>query len=303
MKILVTGGTVFVSKYVAEYFVNKGHEVFVLNRNTRPQVEGVQLINCERNNLKDILKGHHFDAVLDITAYTRKDVEVLLSALGEFDNYILISTSAVYSERDPQPFTEEQQTGRNIYWGEYSANKIEAEEYLLEKVPHAYIIRPPYIYGKMNNLYREAFVFDCAEKDMPFYIPKDGKMPLQFFDIEDLSRFMELLLEKQPEQRIFNVGNKDVITISQWVELCYEVVGKTPEFKYVSEDIPQRSYFPFIDYSYILDVSKQNELLPGTKPMLQGLREAYEWYKNNREAVRKRPLIEFIEEKLIEDRE
>ena len=299
MKILVTGGTVFVSKYVAEYFVSKGHEVFVLNRNTRPQVQGVQLINCERNSLKDTLKGHHFDAVLDITAYTKKDVEVLLNALGKFDNYILISTSAVYPESDPQPFTEEQQTGRNKYWGEYSANKIEAEEYLIEKVPHVYIIRPPYIYGKMNNLYREAFVFDCAEKDMPFYIPKDGKMPLQFFDIEDLSRFMEVLLEKQPEQRIFNVGNKDIIDICQWVKLCYEVVGKTPEFKYVGEDIPQSSYFPFIDYSYILDVTKQNELLPDTKPMIQGLREAYEWYKNNREVVRKRPLIEFIEENLV----
>lgn len=47
MKILVTGGTVFVSKFVAEYFVKRGHEVFVLNRNTKPQVEGVRLIECD----------------------------------------------------------------------------------------------------------------------------------------------------------------------------------------------------------------------------------------------------------------
>ena len=40
-KILVTGGTTFVSKYVAEYFVNAGYEVYVLNRNTKPQVQGV----------------------------------------------------------------------------------------------------------------------------------------------------------------------------------------------------------------------------------------------------------------------
>ena len=37
-KLLVTGGTVFVSKYVAEYFSNKNeYEVFVLNRNNHPQ--------------------------------------------------------------------------------------------------------------------------------------------------------------------------------------------------------------------------------------------------------------------------
>lgn len=296
MKILVTGGTVFVSKFTAQYFVNKGHEVYVLNRNSRQQVAGVHLIEGDRYNLKDSLKEHHFDAVLDITSYTKSDVEVLLNALGEFDNYILISSSAVYPETNPQPFEENQTIDRNIYWGDYGTNKIEAEALLAKKVPSAYIIRPPYLYGEMNNVYREAFVFDCAEKDMPFYVPKDGKLPLHFFNIEDLCRFMEILLEKQPEQRIFNVGNNETVTILEWVSLCYEVVGKTPQFKYVTEDMNQRSYFPFADYAYVLDVNRQNELMPGTKPLKQGLQEAYEWYKENRDEVRRKPLIEFIEE-------
>lgn len=34
-KILVTGGTVFVSRYIAEYFVAKDCDVYVLNRNTK----------------------------------------------------------------------------------------------------------------------------------------------------------------------------------------------------------------------------------------------------------------------------
>ena len=33
-KILVTGGIVFVSRYVAEYFAKQGNQVFVLNRNS-----------------------------------------------------------------------------------------------------------------------------------------------------------------------------------------------------------------------------------------------------------------------------
>ena len=33
MNILVTGGTTFVSRYTAEYFVKQGHKLFVLNRN------------------------------------------------------------------------------------------------------------------------------------------------------------------------------------------------------------------------------------------------------------------------------
>ena len=49
--ILVTGGTVFVSKYIAEYFAGQGNRVYVLNRNTRPQPENTILIEADRHNL------------------------------------------------------------------------------------------------------------------------------------------------------------------------------------------------------------------------------------------------------------
>lgn len=296
MNILVTGGTVFASRYTAEYFLAKGHNVYVLNRNTETQSKGVRLIECDRHAPGDRLKKYDFDAVLDITAYNEHDVKCLLNALGSFGNYIMISSSAVYPETLPQPFLEEQPCGENLYWGDYGTNKIAAEKYLLERAPQAYILRPPYLYGKMNNLYREAFVFDCAEKDMPFYVPKDGKMPLQFFDIEDMCRFIEILLDVHPKQRIFNVGNPETVDICEWVSLCYELLGKAPKFRYVGEEIFQRSYFPFHDYAYMLNVAKQNALMPDTKPLADGLRESYEWYKENRELVRRKPLIEFIEQ-------
>ena len=68
-KILVTGGTVFVSRFIAEYYVAKGDEVYVLNRNTRPQSAGVKLIQADRHAIGDSLQGLHFDLVVD-TAYT-----------------------------------------------------------------------------------------------------------------------------------------------------------------------------------------------------------------------------------------
>lgn len=50
-KVLVTGGTIFVSRYIAEYYVAKGYEVYVLNRNSREQSKGVKLIQADRHNL------------------------------------------------------------------------------------------------------------------------------------------------------------------------------------------------------------------------------------------------------------
>lgn len=293
-RILVTGGTVFVSRYIAEYYVAKGYEVYVLNRNTKEQSQGVKLIQADRHEIGDALKNVYFDIVID-TAYTAYDVQTLLNALGEYGDYILISSSAVYPEYELQPFAEETALAENKYWGIYGTNKIEAETVLQERNPNAYILRPPYLYGPMNNVYRESFIFDCALRDRKFYLPKDCDMKLQFFHIHDLCRFMDVLLEKKPQQHIFNVGNKEAISIREWVELCYEAAEKEVDFVEVWEEIEQRNYFCFTNYEYYLDVSKQYELMQDVKPLKDGLEEALEWYLDNTDKVYKRPYLDYIE--------
>lgn len=297
-KILVTGGTVFVSRYIAEYYIAKGYVVYVLNRNNREQSAGANLIEADRRNLGDILRKIHFDVVID-TGYTSEDVNSLLDALDSYGDYVFISSSAVYPEYCDLPFTEETELDFNKYWGKYGTDKIEAEEALIKRNPNAYILRPPYLYGQMNNVYREAFVFDCALKDRVFYLPKDGKMKLQFFHIHDLCRFIDVILLKKPSQHIFNVGNKDVVSIRKWVELCYHIVDKKVEFKNVFADIEQRNYFSFYNYEYYLDVSKQYEFMHDTMPLSDGLKEAFNWYKNNSDKVNKKPFLNYIDSNLI----
>lgn len=296
-KLLVTGGTVFVSKAVAEYFSKKEYDVYVLNRGNNSQLAKVHWIQADRNDLGNILKNTHFDAVLDITAYTKQDISDLLAGLGKFDDYIMISSSAVYPETGEQPFKENGVLGNNKFWGNYGTGKIEAERELLSKVPNAYILRPPYLYGEGNNVYRESFVFDCAMQNRKFYLPKDGSMKMQFFHVKDLCRFIEILLQKKPEEHIFNVGNKESVSIKEWVRLCYMIVGKEPEFINVNEDLEQRNYFSFYNYEYYLDVTKQYELMNDIIPMSEGMKTAYQWYKDNQDKVWKKPYIEFIKDK------
>ena len=82
-KVLVTGGTIFVSRYIAEYYVAKGYEVYVLNRNSREQSKGVKLIQANRHNLGEVLRSFCFDVVID-TAYNSDDINKLLDALGNY---------------------------------------------------------------------------------------------------------------------------------------------------------------------------------------------------------------------------
>lgn len=68
--------------------------------------------------------------------------------------------------------------------------------------------------------------------------------------------------------------------------------------KYVDASHNQRDYFSFYDYEYELDVSKQLELMPQLKSMDVGLKEAYEWYIDHKEDVRKKPFFTYIDTRL-----
>lgn len=296
-KVLVTGGTTFVSKYIATYFLKQGNEVYVLNRNSKPQTDGVILIECDRKHIGNRLKGIRFNVVIDVNAYTAEDIGLLVEALDSFDDYIFISSSAVYPETNVQPFNEEQLCGYNSIWKDYGMNKLEAEQSLSLAVPNAYILRPPYLYGPMQNLYREPFVFDCALNERTFYLPEDGEMKLHFFHVEDLCRLIESIVQVHPKDKIFNVGNDEIITVKKWVELCYQVVGKKPIFVNVNNK-DQRDYFCFYNYEYILDVTRQNELLTNKKTLLEGLSESYKWYQDNEDSVVKKPYLTFIDNEL-----
>lgn len=74
-RILVTGGTVFVSKYVAKYFQLRNYEVYVLNRGSKKQLDGVNLICADRSNLNNSIKEYSFDAIVDVCGYNQKDVK------------------------------------------------------------------------------------------------------------------------------------------------------------------------------------------------------------------------------------
>jgi len=296
-KILVTGGTTFVSRYIAEYYVSCGCEVYALNRGSKKQSEGVKLIKADRHSIGEALRNISFDVVID-TAYNSDDVNLLLDALNDYGEYILISSSAVYPEYSTPPFKEDTELGINKYWGKYGTDKIKAEAALIKRNPNAYVLRPPYLYGPMNNLYREAFVFDCALSGRRFFLPGDGKMMLQFFHIHDLCRFIDILLKNKPSQHIFNVGNKDTVPVREWVRICYGIAGKNPEFVNVYDDTEQRKYFCFYNYEYSLDVSKQYESMKDVKPLCEGLKESFDWYRDNGDQINKKPLLDYIDKNL-----
>ena len=59
----------------------------------------------------EALRSFCFDVVID-TAYNSDDINKLLDALGNYKDYILVSSSAVYPEYATQPFNESTVLGK-----------------------------------------------------------------------------------------------------------------------------------------------------------------------------------------------
>ena len=85
MKILVLGGTVFLSKAVTAEAVRRGHDVVCAARGASGGVpEGARLVPVDRNEpgSLDQLAGERFDAVIDVSKYSVNWVRDALRTFG-----------------------------------------------------------------------------------------------------------------------------------------------------------------------------------------------------------------------------
>jgi len=289
MNILVMGGTTFVSRSVAEHFINEGYIVDIFTRgNKAVDYSGYNRhIIGDRHNPETLDKLEAYDYVIDITAYTKADVESLTQALDleKLKRYIFCSSGAVY-ESNSNLITESDPTGENPNWREYGLDKLEAENYLRENdIPHT-IFRPTYIYGPHNNLYREGYFFDRMEKDLLVKYPI-GNTQTQFIHIYDLCLIISSMLKNEKSlNESYNVTHEHVYTFREMLDVYEDLFGKTMNTLGVNTSLKPitRKYFPYRDVTYKLSIDKlkAHGLHVPKFDLLEGLRQTYTWYQEAR---------------------
>lgn len=235
MRVLVIGGTEFISYHLVRALRRDGHEVAVLNRGRRPGrlPDGVRRITCDRKDhpaLAATLAGERFDGLVDVTyaPTTGADVGALLDALdGRAGHVIFVSTGRVYDHTLPMPLDEN--TARNFFWGEYARLKIAGEDELLrrhrERGLRMSIVRPTHVFGPMNTRNNETFFFDRLARGRPVVIPGDGGWLRQFGHVEDLADAMATMLGRpEADGQAYNVTGEEVISQVGFVELIADVM-------------------------------------------------------------------------------
>jgi nucleoside-diphosphate-sugar epimerase len=236
VRVLVAGGTEFISLHLVRALLRDGHQVTVLNRGRQPArlPAGVRTLVADRKDhaaLRKVLGGERFDGLVDVTyAPTRgEDVEALLDAPAAVGHVLFVSTGRVYDHARPIPFDED--TPRNLYWGEYAKNKIAGEDVLLQRHRErgwpVTIVRPTHVYGPLNTRNNETFFFDRLVRGRPVLVPDDGGWLRQFGHVEDLADAMAAMLGAPAAfGRAYNVTGEEVISQVGFVELIADVVKR-----------------------------------------------------------------------------
>ena len=304
-KILIMGGNQFVGKEIVKKFLEKDYIVYVINRGMRKNIEGVVFLKADRNNLveiENILKGIEVDIIIDVSAYTEEQVDILHKVMrNKFKQYILISSASVYNNIESTPVNEESQTGENLVWGDYAKNKYLAEKKTIENsklYDFKYtIFRPFYIYGIGNNLDRENYFFSRIKYNLPIYIPSKNNI-IQFGYVEDLALAIKSSIGNSDfYNQIFNISGDEYVTMSEFSEICGKVISKKAIIKYINTEekkIKARDWFPFREVNLFGDISKlENTGFRNTYSLVQGLEKTYKY--NDENNLIEEPILHKIE--------
>ena len=156
MKALFIGGTGTISTAISALCVERGWELYLLNRGNHPSdmPKGAHAIIADINRMDDVrakLDGMTFDVVADFIAFTPEQVQRDIQLFsGKTSQYFFISSASAYQKPLASPVITESTPLSNPFW-QYSRDKIACEEMLM----HEYrangfpitIIRPSHTYG------------------------------------------------------------------------------------------------------------------------------------------------------------
>ena len=292
-KILIMGGNQFVGKEIVKKFLEKDYTIYILNRGTRKNIEEVIFFKVDRDNfieMENILKNIDVDIIIDVSAYTEEQVDILHKVMkNRFKQYILISSASVYNNIESTPANEESQTGENLIWGDYAKNKYLAEKKTIENSKiynfKYTIFRPFYIYGVGNNVDRENYFFSRIKYNLPIYIPSKNNI-IQFGYVEDLALAIESSIGNSDfYNQTFNISGDEYVTMSEFSEICGKVMNKKAIIKYINTEenkIKARDWFPFREVNLFGDISKlENTGFRNTYSLIQGSAKTYKYNDEN----------------------
>ncbi len=309
MKVLTMGGTRFIGLHIVRQLVAQGHEVTTFNRGVSPGVlpPGVKRLYGDRKDhakMREVLAGQEFDAIIDTSAFTLDDVEIIVEIFrGRIKNYVFTSTVGAYRLTQLAPITEEFPLYRvrdprvriqpESPW--YPTGKTGCEDHLLDLYKSegfpATMIRPGNVYGPENNGRGDLLLFIRLLRGRPILMPGEGNNFLHLSHVHDTAAaHVAVLNSPRALGEAYHIVDPYAITQKGFLELAARIVGKEPKIIHVPVEaakVMDQQTFPYARkadgawrWSAIYSIQKSLDHLVGWKPKYDtesGMRDYFQW--------------------------
>ena len=314
MKILFIGGTGKISTTVSQQVIDKGYELYLLNRGRQSKnPTGSHSLTADINQPKAAraaLRDLQFDAVVDWIAFTPEDIERDLALFkGRTRQFILISSASVY-QKPPGHYLVTESTPLHNPFSDYSSNKIASEARLLrayreEDFP-ATIVRPSYTYNHYFPLAVGGFgcytLADRLKRGKPIIVHGDGSSLWVMTHAEDFGHgFVGLLGNRQAIGHAFHITSDEVLTWNQIYQTIAEALGVEANIVHIPSDFiaqkaPQLAGSLLGDksWSVVFDNRKIKSFVPGFQaviPFREGIRRTVAWFDADKKRRRVDPAV------------
>ena len=307
MKLLFIGGTGIISSACSDLAVERGHELFLVNRSVsrkHPVPDGATVLQADvytaEARLATLLGGHHFDAVVDYLAFTVEDIERDMRLFqGRTDQFVFISSASAYQKPVSNYIITERTPLENPYW-EYSRNKIACEDrllvaYLEEGFPVT-IIRPSHTYGLsqipfgVSSWQHPWTVVDRMKRGQKVIVPGDGtSLWVLTWNADFAKGLVGLLGNKKTIGETFQITSDEVLSWDQIHLEAYRALGLEPNMIHIPSDLIGAYHPPSFGSlvgdkanSVVFDNSKIKRFVPDYSCEVswsQGVRRSLAWFE------------------------
>jgi nucleoside-diphosphate-sugar epimerase len=302
MKALFIGGTGNISISVSKLAVERGFELYLLNRGKQDVViDGAIQVTADINKPDEVaaaLGKHEFDVVVNWIAYQEhevaRDIELFK---GRCKQYIFIGTASSYQKPPVHPIVTESTPLINPHW-QYSRNKIACEERLvrayreegfpivLMRPSHTYDTRIPVGVGNWASY----VIPERMLQGKPVIVHGDGTSLWTLTHSEDFAKgFVPLMGNPHTIGHDFHITSDFILTWNQVYEQMADALGVKANVVHIPSEFiakidPDTGAGLLGDKMHcaIFDNSKIKRFVPdyvATIPFNVGIRRTFAWFQ------------------------
>jgi 2'-hydroxyisoflavone reductase len=304
MRLLVLGGTVFLSRAVAEEAVRRGHDVTIACRGESGTVpDGATLEPWDRTELvPESLAATSYDAVVDVARHP----SWVRSAVAAFPDahWVFVSTISVYTDDstphgtvDTLPTHEPIHTDEDLASGPhiYGAMKVGCEQAVADGAGSWVVVRPGLIVGPGDRSGRFSYWPRRISQGGEVLAPGSPDEQVQVIDVRDLAAWLVDCAERRTTGVFHGTGR--ATSRAAFLEEIADGVGldgADAQWTWVDQDFlathdvepwdGPRSlpvWLPQPEYAWLMSVDVEASYDAGlvTRPLAETARDTLEWLR------------------------